>query len=60
MPHNLSVGSLVEVINAKSSVNTTGAGNSGFNGTFRVTGISRRDFTVGMSTDPGTFTVIDT
>ena len=61
MPHNLSVGSLVEVINAKSSVNTTGAGNSGFNGTFRVTGISSaREFTVGMSTDPGTFTVIDT
>ena len=61
MPHNLSVGSLVEVVNAKSSVNTTGAGNSGFNGTFRVTGISSaREFTVGMSTDPGTFTVIDT
>ena len=53
MPHNLSVGSLVEVINAKSSVNSTGAGNSGFNGTFRVTGTSSaREFTVGMSTDP--------
>ena len=61
MPHNLSVGSLVEVINAKSGNNSTGAGNSGFNGTFRVTGISSaREFTVGMSTDPGTFTVIDT
>ena len=61
MPHNLSVGSLVEVINAKSGNNSTGAGNSGFNGTFRVTGISSaREFTVGMSTDPGTFTVVDT
>lgn len=57
MPHNLSVGSLVETVNVKSSVNSTGAGNSGFNGTFRVTGISSaREFTVGMSTDPGTFT----
>ena len=56
-PHNLSVGSLVEVVNVKSSVNTTGAGNSGYNGTFVVSGItSAREFTVGMSTDGGTFT----
>ena len=56
-PHNLSVGSLVEVANVKSSVNTTGAGNSGYNGTFVVTGItSAREFVVGMSTDGGTFT----
>ena len=61
MPHNLSVGSLVEVVNVKSGVNTTGVGNSGFNGTFEVTGISSaREFTVGVNTDPGTFTVIDT
>jgi len=60
-PHKLSVGSLVETINVKSGNNSTGLGNSGFNGTFRVTGItSERGFTVGMSTDPGTFTVIDT
>jgi len=60
-PHKLSVGSLVETINVKSANNSTGLGNSGFNGTFRVTGItSERGFTVGMSTDPGTFTVIDT
>ena len=30
MPHNLSVGSLVEVVNVKSGVNTKGVGNSGF------------------------------
>ena len=49
MPHNLSVGSLVEVINAKSSVNTTGAGNSGFNGHSESQVISSaREFTVGM------------
>ena len=60
-PHKLSVGSLVETINAKSSTNSTGLGNSGFNGTFRVSGItSARGFTVGLSTDPGTFTVVDT
>ena len=61
MPHNLSVGSLVEIANVKSGVNTTGVGNSGYNGTFEVTGISSaREFTVGVNTDPGTFTVIDT
>ena len=60
-PHKLSVGSLVETVSINSGNNSTGAGNSGFNGTFRVSGItSARGFTVGMSTDPGTFTVIDT
>ena len=57
LPHDLSVGSLVELVDIKSSINTTGAGNSGFNGTFPVTGItSAREFTVGINTDPGTFT----
>ena len=60
-PHKLTVGSLFETVNINSANNSTGLGNSGFNGTFRVTGItSARGFTVGMSTDPGTFTVIDT
>ena len=55
------MGSLVEIANVKSGVNTTGVGNSGYNGTFEVTGISSaREFTVGVNTDPGTFTVIDT
>ena len=57
LPHDLSVDSRVELINIKSGVNTTGAGNSGFNGTFHVTGItSSKEFTVGIATDPGTFT----
>jgi hypothetical protein len=57
LPHDLSVDSRVELINIKSGINTTGAGNSGFNGTFHVTGItSAREFTVGISTDPGSFT----
>jgi len=60
LPHDLSVGSLVETINVKSANNSTGLGNSGYNGTFRVTGItSARGFTVGMSTDPGSFTTTD-
>jgi len=60
LPHNLSVGSLVEIVNAKSASNTAGVGNSGFNGTFRVTGISSAsEFTVGLSTAPGAFTTTD-
>ncbi len=63
-PHNLSVGSLVEIVNAKSTINTTGAtgigSTAGYNGTFRVAGItSAREFSVGMRTDAGTFTVSD-
>ena len=55
--HDLSVGSLVEIVNVKSGINTTGVGNSGFNGTFPVTGItSSKEFTVGINTDPGAFT----
>ena len=57
LPHDLSVNSRVELINIQSSTNATGAANTGFNGTFHVTGItSAREFTVGISTDPGTFT----
>jgi len=57
LPHNLSVGSIVELVNVKSSANTTAASNSGFNGTYTVTGISSaKQFSVGISTNPGTFT----
>ena len=56
----MSVGSLVETVNVKSANNSTGVGNSGFNGTFRVTGItSASQFTVGLSTAPGAFTTTD-
>ena len=56
LPHHLSTGSQVELINIKSSLNTTGAGNTGFNRTYDVTGItSTRTFTVGLTTDPGSF-----
>jgi hypothetical protein len=56
LPHNLSVGSEVEVLNIKSTINTAGVGNSGFNRTYVVTGIgSAKNFTVGLNTDPGSF-----
>lgn len=40
LPHNLSIGSQVKLIQIKSSNNTTGAESSGFNGTYSVTGIN--------------------
>jgi hypothetical protein len=57
LPHNLSVGSQVELVNVKSTNNTTATQNSGFNRLFSVVGISSaKQFTVGLSTNPGTFT----
>jgi len=57
LPHNLKVGSSVELFNIISANNTTAAQNSGFNRQFSVTGISSaKNFTVGLTTDPGTFT----
>ena len=56
LPHNLKVGSQVEINNIISTGNTTGLGNSGFNGIFNVTGISSaKQFAIGLSTNPGTF-----
>ena len=57
LPHDLQVGTDVELINIKSSENTVGTANTGFNGVFTVTGISStKQFSVGLTTDPGTFT----
>jgi len=57
VPHNLSVGSKVELVNIISSNNPTGVANSGFNGTYAISGISSsKQFSVGISTNPGTFT----
>lgn len=56
IPHDLKVGSQVELVNVKSGLNTTGVGNSGYNGVFQVTGItSAREFVVGINTNPGAF-----
>ena len=59
LPHNLKTGSEVLIQNVKSSNNPVGTANSGFNGTFAVTGISSaREFIVTLSSTvgPGTFT----
>lgn len=57
LPHNLQIGSNVHLKNIKSTNNTTGVGVTGFNGHFAVVGVSSaKEFTVGISTNPGTFT----
>ena len=57
LPHNLSVGSEVELVNITSSKNTAGTAATGFNRHYEVVGISSsKCFTVGLTTDPGTFT----
>ncbi len=55
-PHNLSVGSQVQVLNILSTNNVSGVSTGGYNGTYTVTAVpSRRRFTYTLSTDPGTF-----
>ena len=57
LPHELSVGSQVEILNITSTTNTAGDPNSGFNGTFTVTQIGNsKEFSVTLVTNPGTFT----
>ena len=56
LPHDLTIGSKVQIVNITSANNTAGAGNSGFNYTADVTGItSAKMFTLGIGTDPGAF-----
>jgi hypothetical protein len=56
LPHELSLGSQVSVLNVVSSANTAGTVNSGFNLNYSVVGISSlKQFTVGLATNPGTF-----
>ena len=57
LPHNLSVGSRVELVNVTSTNNTGATQDDGFNRQFTVTGISSaKAFSVGLQTNPGTFT----
>jgi hypothetical protein len=56
LPHNLSVGSEVEVLNILSSNNPTGIASSAFNGTHTIIGInSSRHFSYTLNSNPGTF-----
>ena len=58
LPHNLTVGSKVKINNVTSTNNPTGVGNSDYNGTFTVAGISSANtfFTQDIISNPGTFT----
>jgi hypothetical protein len=57
LPHNLTVGSQVEILNVTSTNNTTGEPNLGFNGTFTVTAVGNtKQFSYALTSDPGTFT----
>ena len=61
LPHKLSVGAEVEVLNIVSTENTAGLTSTGYNGTFRVVGISSaNNFKVSLSDDPGTFNLAQT
>ena len=56
LPHELKIGNEVELKNITSTENTSGTDNSGFNGLHIVTGISSaKQFSVGLNTNPGTF-----
>ena len=47
----------VEIVNVTSTENTAGTAKAGYNRTYTVTGISSsKQFSVGLTTDPGTFT----
>jgi len=57
LPHNLKVGSSVEVRNITSTENTNGDMDAGYNGYyFVVTTPTSKTFTVSLLTNPGTFT----
>jgi len=56
IPHDLSIGSQVDIYNVQSSTNTSGTYGSGYNRGYAVVGISSlKQFTVGLTTNPGTF-----
>ena len=57
LPHNLSVGSEVEILQVRSTNNTAGTANLGFNGIYIVTATSNsKSFSYAETTNPGTFT----
>jgi hypothetical protein len=57
LPHNLTIGSQVEILNVRSTNNTSATANLGFNGTFTVASIGHsKQFSYALITDPGTFT----
>ena len=60
-PHGLKVGHIVQVYRVRSSTNTSGTDDSGFNGIFEVSAIPNdTTFRVGLNTNPGGITTIST
>jgi len=60
-PHGLKVGHIVQVYRLRSSSNTSGTDNSGFNGIFEVSAVPNdTTFSVGLNTNPGGITTITT
>jgi hypothetical protein len=56
LPHNLSVGSQIEIVNIRSTNNINAIPNLGFNGTFNVVSVpNTKQFTYTLTTNPGTF-----
>jgi len=61
LPHDLRVGTQVEVVNVVSTGNTVGVASTAFNGTFTVTGVtSTRQFSYSLTNNPGTFSGVTT
>ena len=57
LPHDLSVGSEIQIVNVKSTNNTTATQNSGFNKNLTIVSIpNSKQFTAALTVDPGTFT----
>ena len=57
LPHNLSVGSVVEIKNIKSTNNTAGTEKVGYNGVYTVSAVyGRKSFGINLASNPGTFT----
>jgi hypothetical protein len=56
LPHHLSIGSQVEVLNVLSSNNVSGISTLGYNGLYTVTDTpSRKEFSYTLTNNPGTF-----
>ena len=61
LPHNVQVGEIVNIKNVQSTTNTSGVGNSGYNGTFVVTGVPNSySFQYGQTDINGTSHLVGT
>jgi len=60
-PHGLKAGHLIEINRLKSTNNSSGSANSGFNGLFEVLSITdSKTFRIGLNTNPGSISTITT